>query len=185
MVPVGGTGILWVYARFVRSRHEFRDIRIRGERYRSRLEEDGDGGFTLLEIPIVTLLIGILSALAFPAYQRWIDKTHYARAKVQMSCFAKEIQAFKMEDGYFPDDVSRDIPPSGTWNCFYRQSSGQVPFDSKYDHENWAAAGGRYIQITFLGKNGLKEFPANNAMFPEPGFYEYGQDDLVLGPGID
>ena len=73
-----------------------------------------------------------------------------------MDCLAKELKIFKTEKGYFPDDTSRDIGPEGI-DCFYKQSSKQIPFNSKYDYENWnASSNGCFIQITFLGKNGEK-----------------------------
>jgi type II secretion system protein G len=150
----------------------------------SRERSETDGGFTLIEILIVTVIIGILAAIAFPAYQRWIDKTRYAEARIQMNCMAKELQTFKLENGFFPADVSRNVAPQGI-QCFYTTSSGEVPFDSMYDYENWTAPGGRHIQIAFLGKNGAKEHPNNTIVFSEPGFYEYGADDLVLSLGTN
>ncbi|MEG3438435.1 prepilin-type N-terminal cleavage/methylation domain-containing protein [Pannus brasiliensis CCIBt3594] len=153
-------------------------------RYRSPSGKNGTEGFTLLEILIVTVFIGILAALAFPAYQRWIDKTRYANARTQMNCMAKDLQIYKLERGFFPADTSRNIPPDGI-TCFYTQNSGQVPFNSMYDYENYSASGGRYIQITFLGKNGQKEYPSNATLYTTPGFYDHGEDDLVFSLGIN
>jgi prepilin-type N-terminal cleavage/methylation domain-containing protein len=151
--------------------------------YRRPKKKRNSSGFTLIEILIVVIVAGILTALAFPAYQGWIDKTRYAHAKVQMNCTAKELQGFKLENGFFPPDVARNTRPAGI-QCFYLSSSGEIPFDSTYDYENWAATGGRYIQITFLGKNRTKEFPNNSPLFPVPGIYEY-EDDLVLSLGVN
>jgi type II secretion system protein G len=149
---------------------------------RSLARRDNEG-FTLLEILIVTIVIGILASLAFPAYQRWIDKTRYAHARVQMNCMAKDLQTFKLENGRFPADVSRNIAPEGV-PCFYRTNSAQVPFDSAYDYENWTTSGGSYLQITFLGKNRHKDYPNGQILFPTPGFYDY-DDDLILSMGIN
>jgi prepilin-type N-terminal cleavage/methylation domain-containing protein len=151
--------------------------------YRLQNDKRNSSGFTLIEILIVVIVAGILTALAFPAYQGWIDKTRYAHARVQMNCTAKELQGFKLENGFFPPDVARNTRPAGI-QCFYLSSSGEIPFDSVYDYENWTATGGRYIQITFLGKNRTKEFPNNNPLFLVPGIYEY-EDDLVLSLGVN
>jgi type II secretory pathway pseudopilin PulG len=151
--------------------------------YRLPRDKRNSSGFTLIEILIVVIFTGILTALAFPAYQGWIDKTRYAHARVQMNCAAKELQGFKLENGFFPSDVSRNTRPVGI-QCFYLSSSREIPFDSVYDYENWPTSAGNYIQITFLGKNRTKEFPNNNPLFPIPGIYEY-EDDLVLSLGIN
>jgi general secretion pathway protein G len=138
-------------------------------------------GLTLIELLIVVLIVGILTAISLPAYIGWIDKTQYAKAKTQMNCTAKELQVIKLETGVFPPDTPRDVPPSGV-TCFYLQSSGTVPFNSKYDYENWSATGGCYIQITFLGKDGQKQYPNGTPLYNIPGIYEY--DDLAFSLGI-
>jgi general secretion pathway protein G len=139
-------------------------------------------GLTLIELLIVVMIVGILTAISLPAYLGWIDKTKYAKAKTQMNCTAKELQVIKLERGVFPPDTARDVAPSGV-TCFYSQSSGKVPFNSKYDYENWSASGGCYIQITFLGKDGEKQYPNGTPLYTTPGIYEY-EDDLAFSLGI-
>jgi general secretion pathway protein G len=152
-------------------------------RYRSRANESDLAGFTLLEILIVVVFVGILAAIAFPNYLRWIDKTRYAQAATQMNCMAKEANIHKLETGTFPPDVSADTQPDGI-GCFLRRNSGQIPFNSSYDYENWSASGGRrYIQISFFGKNGARNSPTNTVIFSTPGLYEVN-DDLLLVVGI-
>jgi prepilin-type N-terminal cleavage/methylation domain-containing protein len=160
-----------------------RNLKFWPARYRSRANESDLAGFTLLEILIVVVFIGILAAIAFPNYLRWIDKTRYAQAATQMNCMAKEASIYKLETGTFPPDVLADIQPVGI-DCFVRRNSGQIPFNSSYDYENWSASGGRrYIQISFFGKNGLRNSPTNTVVFSTPGIYEVN-DDLLLVVGI-
>ncbi|BFM39723.1 type II secretion system protein GspG [Synechocystis sp. LKSZ1] len=154
----------------------------------SRLRQSGSG-FTLLEILIVSVGLGILAALAFPSYMGAVDKAHYAEAKSQMGCLARELQGFRLENGHFPDDVNRNIRPVGI-NCFYTQASGQVPFDSRYDYDVSPGAN-CYVQIVFLGKNNEKEAPhAGTRRYPQAGLYDYsevssGADDLVYSLGVN
>ncbi len=145
-------------------------------------------GFTLLELVITIVIIGVLTAIAIPTYVATVDKFHYGKAKVQMSCLQRELIAYRMEQGYFPGDVGRDRVPVGI-ECFFRQNSNQVPFDSKYDYENWddtrQGERGCVIQITFLGKNGERDNAANSYRYQESGFYEFSNnDDLVLSLGF-
>lgn len=148
-------------------------------------------GFTLLEMLIVTIIVGILAAIATPSYLANIDKAHYGEAKSQMGCMAKELLAFRMEKGYFPADQNRNVAPTGI-NCFYTQSSGKVPFDSMYDYDmRVPSTGSCYVHIVFLGKNNAKEVPNNSsALYPTQGIYEYSEiqstsDDLVYSLGTN
>lgn len=157
---------------------------------RSKVKEDSPG-FTLLEILIVCIIVGILAAIAVPSYLATIDKFRYGEAKMQMGCLATELKAFRLEKGYFPADKNRDTKPDGI-QCFYTQAGGKVPFDSKYDYDNRIpAANSCYIQIVFLGKNGEKEVPnGSTAIYPKEGIYEYsaissGSDDLVFSLGTN
>lgn len=156
---------------------------------RSNLLLPNSSGFTLLEMLIVVIITGILSAIAFPNLIKVVDKFHYGDAKVKMNCMAKQAYAFKLENGYFPPDTSRDVKPDGI-DCFSVQSSGKVPFDSKYDYDmKPSGANTCYVQIVFLGKNVDKEAPnENSAIYSTPGIYEYSDiqassDDLVFSLG--
>ena len=145
-------------------------------------------GFTLLEMLIVVMITAILAAIALPNLIKVVDKFQYGEAKTKMNCMAKQAYAFRLENGYFPPDQNRDVKPIGI-DCFSVQSSGDVPFDSKYDYDMRASeANSCYIQIVFLGKNTEKEVPNGGDLYPMPGIYEYsdtqaGADDLVLSLG--
>jgi len=72
------------------------------------------GGFTLVELLAVIAIIGTLSGIAIPAYNRYIDLARIARAKFEINMLQKEIEDFKTEHGVFPatlNDIGRgDLP---------------------------------------------------------------------------
>lgn len=76
-------------------------------------DKNSDWGFTLLELLVVVLIIGILAAIALPQYQKIITKSKAAQMYDAVSSFAKSSQIFYMTNGSYPikfDDL--DI----TWN---------------------------------------------------------------------
>lgn len=141
-------------------------------------------GFNLLELLIVTVILGILSAIAVPNLLKQVDKARYTQAIADMRCVSNELRAFHLENGYFPKDVSRNTKPTGI-NCFPVSSQNKILFDSVYDYESWGTSGNKcYIQITFLGKDKTRNSPTNQAVFPQPGLYYDYDDDLIMSLGI-
>lgn len=51
-------------------------------------------GFTLIEIVIVILIIGILSAIAFPAYNDYVERARRSDAKAALTELAQEAQRY-------------------------------------------------------------------------------------------
>ena len=53
-------------------------------------------GFTLIELLVVVLIIGILSAVALPQYQKAVEKARAAEALSNISSFAKALEVWKL-----------------------------------------------------------------------------------------
>lgn len=141
-------------------------------------------GFNLLELLIVTIIVGILAAIAFPNLWKQIDKARHTEVVLTMDCIADNLRGYYMERGYFPKDVSRNQKPLGI-SCLPISSEDKIPFDSTYDYESWEAGAGKcYIQITFMGKNKTRNSPTNQVLFPKPGIYDSYRDDLIMSLGI-
>ncbi|BAQ65652.1 type IV pilin protein [Geminocystis sp. NIES-3709] len=139
--------------------------------------------FTLLEILIVTVIIGILAAIAYPNLLRQIDKARYTEAILAMDCVADELRSYHFERQVFPPDVNRNNRPSGI-NCFPISTQNKIPFNSIYDYDSINAPGGRcYIQIVFFGKNQQRDSATNTILFTQGGLYDTYDDDLILSLG--
>ena len=62
-------------------------------------------GFTLVEILIVVVIIGILASIAVPIYFDYVKRGYATDAKTQMNTIFKDAKLYKNEYGDWPADV--------------------------------------------------------------------------------
>lgn len=79
-------------------------------------------GFTLIELMIVVTIIGILAAIAIPAYQNYTARSQVAEALSMASSFKGEIVSFYGESGLCPTVTGLGLTALGTLNGRYVQS---------------------------------------------------------------
>ena len=80
-----------------------------------------DKGFTLIEMMIVVAIIGVLAAIAYPSYQRYVIKTKRVDMMSEMQNIASEIESRKLAQGSYnaisagiKDDFAIEYPRQGT-----------------------------------------------------------------------
>ena len=61
---------------------------------RRNLGKAGAGGFTLIELMIVVIVIGVLSAIAYPSYQQYVLKSRRGAVKADMVEYAQRAERF-------------------------------------------------------------------------------------------
>jgi len=96
-------------------------------------------GFTLMELMVVISIIGIMSALIFPALGAAREAAKFSRTKVEFKSIATALELFTNATGsQYPADVNRGLPPGlevylapGQWP--------HAPWEgSVYDWDAWA-----------------------------------------------
>ena len=133
-------------------------------------------GFTLIELLVVIVILGVLSALAYPAYASMVRRARYAEVKQQMGAMAKDAQIYLVEKGTYPADTNPGRQPAGITNW-----PASPPLNGVYDYDHWGIGGGKcYVQISFNGDNGQRDYPVHQVNTDPQTFQEF-EDDLVLG----
>ena len=65
-------------------------------------------GFTLIELLVVVLIIGILAAVAVPQYQKAVEKSRVAEARVMLNAIYKGYQLCILQNGTGSDKCKLD-----------------------------------------------------------------------------
>src|SRR5688572_23392537 len=63
-------------------------------------------GFTLIELMVVVMIVGILGAIAFPAYTNYSTKTKRSLAKSQLSQIASKQEMFFADNKRYADHLA-------------------------------------------------------------------------------
>jgi len=70
-------------------------------------------GFTLVEIMVVVVIIGLLASLAIPAFQRVQRSAQNARAINDFRIFAQAFEVYNSQNGGWPPNAGAGVIPTG------------------------------------------------------------------------
>ena len=129
----------------------------------------GARGFTLLELLVVIVIIGLLAAYVGPKYFAQLGKSEVTVAKAQIEAFEKSLDTYRLDVGRYPtteEGLAALLvapPAAGTrWNGPYLKKA--VPLDPWGHAYQYRAPGskGEY-DIVSMGKDGQPGGSGENA----------------------
>ena len=130
-------------------------------------------GFTLIEIMVVIIILGLLAAIVMPRIVGKTDRARYEQAKVQMRILEDALKRYKLDTGRFPTTAQ------GLASLVQKPTTGSVP-------RSYAAGG-------YLDKPEVPDDPwGNQYVYISPGQHgpdydimSFGADGLEGGEGYD
>ena len=70
-------------------------------------------GFTLVEILVVVVIIGILAAIAIPTYFKLTENTYAKEAEIQIKNMVKSAGQYMLNNGELPPDCWETMKETG------------------------------------------------------------------------
>jgi prepilin-type N-terminal cleavage/methylation domain-containing protein len=118
-------------------------------------------GFTLVELMIVVAIIGILAAIAFPAFSTYAKKSKYGEAELGLAQITQKVKIYKLNKSAMPP--STNTMPSTT-AC--ASSTGKTA---------------RTTQSTWQANAGWKALEFHQ---DQPGYFQYVYTNLGTTSGM-
>lgn len=121
--------------------------------------DNKEGGFTLIELMIVVAIIGIISAIAYPSYQGYIERGIRADTMAEMQNIASTIESRKLAQGRYSNDLltglGGDYPAD---KALYEVTFSPNPLSSQWEISAKPKSGSRMVGDGTLTLNhqGLK-----------------------------
>lgn len=116
-------------------------------------------GFTLLELLVVILIIGLLTGIVAPRFLSQIERSEATTAKAQIDAFEKALQSFRIDMGRYPatgEGLKVLFTPPGNaqrWRGPYLKDAIPLdPWGSPYQYA-WPSTRGKDFDVFSFGRD--------------------------------
>lgn len=136
---------------------------------RNRSRPARSQGFTLVEIMVVVVIIGLLAAIAIPAFQRVRERSIASRFINDFRQFDSALQRYSTEFGSWPPPAAVGVIPTGMTGYFPESFTSSSPMGGNYQ---WSGPSGYVV---------LRNSNATDAVMQR---VDAGLDDGDLAAGL-
>lgn len=127
-------------------------------------------GFTLLELLVVIVIIGLLASYVGPKYFAQVGKSEVTVAKSQIEGLEKALDTYRLDVGHYPSNeeglaalTSKPASNNARWNGPYLKKAVPLdPWGHAYMYRNPGSRNGM-VDIISLGKDGQSGGTGENA----------------------
>ena len=134
--------------------------------YISKKNNNIDSAFTLVELIVVIVIIGILSSIAIPSFRNASDKARQKEASTLVSTYVKATQAHATEYGINPADagqLSEYIQITACSKGVTKDCGTLTPISVSGGTKSWYSPSGSFqIEMNTTSNNTKTTFVANS-----------------------
>ena len=153
-------------------------------------------GFTLVELVIVIVIVGILSVISVPIYRGYVEKAMMTEGKVLIGAIAKAELAYHVEHGYFLNtgwtSYSRELDIDTSANKYFYSFYAQSGYNGGYyggedANANFSSAINKssvdyneYVDIQVYGYSRGKEWLLSAKQYANGALWGNGPDGEIV-----
>lgn len=117
-----------------------------------RFRRHNEQGFTLVEIMVVVVIIGLLAGLVGPRLFKNLETANKKTAQTQMANFKTTLSTYRLDMGRYPDSLNCLISPCGDgWSGPYLDGE-EIPLDPwKNEYQYEVRENGKAFTLTSTG----------------------------------